>query len=91
MGPQDVTSKATTAGSLAMVRAAQGRDEEADELFKEALATVADTDFLAIQVEILKPFAEYLRARGRDEEAARLEKRRAELWPAPEKSPEPIA
>ena len=91
VGPQDVTSKATTAGSLAMVRAAQGRDEEADELFKEALATVADTDFLAIQVEILKPFAEYLRARGRDEEAARLEKRRAELWPAPEKSPEPIA
>src|ERR671923_763868 len=87
VGPQDVTSKATTAGSLAMVRAAQGRDEEADELFKEALATVADTDFLAIQVEILKPFAEYLRARGRDEEAARLEKRRAELWPAPERSP----
>ncbi|HET7857391.1 MAG TPA: AAA family ATPase [Gaiellaceae bacterium] len=91
VGPQDVTSRATTTASLAMVRAAQGRDDEAEELFNEALATVADTDFLEIQFEILKPFAEFLRARGRDEEASRLDERRAELWPAREKTAEPIA
>ena len=34
VGPLDVTSRATTASSLAQVRAAQGRDEEADELFR---------------------------------------------------------
>ena len=36
VGPLDVTSRATTAASLAMVRAAQGRDDEAEELFREA-------------------------------------------------------
>jgi class 3 adenylate cyclase/tetratricopeptide (TPR) repeat protein len=91
VGPLDVTSRATTAGSLAQVRAAQGRDEEAEELFREALATVVDTDFRVIEYEVLEPFAQFLRDRGRDEEADRLDDRRAELFPAAAKSSARIA
>jgi class 3 adenylate cyclase/tetratricopeptide (TPR) repeat protein len=91
VGPLDVTSRATTAGSLAQVRAAQGRDEEAEELFREALATVVDTDFRAIEYEVLEPYAQFLRDRGRDEEADRLDDRRAELFPAAAKSSARIA
>jgi class 3 adenylate cyclase/tetratricopeptide (TPR) repeat protein len=91
VGPQDLTSRATTAASLAMVRAAQGRDEEAEALFGEAIETVADTDFRAIMYEILKPFAQFLRTRGRDDEAERVEEQREALWPAAEKRAERIA
>jgi class 3 adenylate cyclase/tetratricopeptide (TPR) repeat protein len=91
VGPQDLTSRATTAASLAMVRAAQGRDDEAEELFREAIDTVAETDFRAILYETLKPFAQFLRTRGRDDEAERVEERREALWPAAEKSAERIA
>jgi class 3 adenylate cyclase/tetratricopeptide (TPR) repeat protein len=91
VGPLDVTSRATTAGSLGLVRAAQGRDEEAEELFREALATVVDTDFRAIEYEVLEPYAQFLRDRGRDDEADRLDDRRAELFPAAAKSSARIA
>jgi predicted ATPase/class 3 adenylate cyclase len=91
VGPLDVTSRATTAGSLGLVRAAQGRDEEAEELFREALATVADTDFRGIEHEVLEPYAQFLRDRGRDEEADRLDDRRGELFPAAAKSSARIA
>src|SRR5262245_29020286 len=86
VGPLDITSIATTASALAQVRAAQGRDEEAEALFREALATVADTDFRNIEHEVLGPFAQFLRDRERDDEAERLEERRAELFPAAESS-----
>ncbi|HEU5065788.1 MAG TPA: adenylate/guanylate cyclase domain-containing protein [Gaiellaceae bacterium] len=91
VGPLDVTSRATTAGSLAQVRAAQGRDEEAEELFREALATVVDTDFRAIEYEVLEPYAQFLRDRGRDDEADRFDERRGELFPAAAKSSARIA
>ncbi len=91
VGPLDVTSLATTAASLAQVRAAQGRDEEADALFEEALATVADTDFRNIEHEVLGPYVQFLRDRGRDDDAERLEERLAELLPAAEKSSARIA
>jgi class 3 adenylate cyclase/tetratricopeptide (TPR) repeat protein len=91
VGPLDVTSRATTAGSLAQVRAAQGRDEEAEALFQEAAATVADTDFRSIEHEVLGPYAQFLRDRERDDEAERLEERLAELLPAAENSSARIA
>jgi class 3 adenylate cyclase/tetratricopeptide (TPR) repeat protein len=91
VGPLDVTSGATTAGSLAQVRAAQGRDEEAEALFREALAMVADTDFRSIEYEVLGPFAQFLRERGREDEAERLEERRDALLPTAEKSSARIA
>src|SRR4029453_191189 len=91
VGPLDVTSRATTAGSLAQVRAAQGRDEEAEALFREALATVAETDFRNIEHEVLGPYARFLRERERDDEAERLEGRLAALFPAARNSSPPIA
>jgi tetratricopeptide (TPR) repeat protein len=91
VGPEDVTSRATTTASLAMVRAAQGRDDEAEQLFNEALDTVSDTDFREILYDTLKAFAQFLRTRGRDDEAERVEERRDALWPAAEKSAERIA
>ena len=91
VGPLDVTSLATTAASLAQVRAAQGRDEEADALFEEALAAVVDTDFRNIEHEVLRPYAQFLRDRGRDDEAERVEERLGELMPAAAKSSARIA
>jgi class 3 adenylate cyclase/tetratricopeptide (TPR) repeat protein len=86
VGPLDVTSRATTAGSLGMVRAAQGRDAEAEELFKEGLQTLAGTEFRLIEDEILQNYAEFVRDRGRADEAAALEERREALLNAPKSS-----
>jgi class 3 adenylate cyclase/tetratricopeptide (TPR) repeat protein len=86
VGPRDATSRATTAASLAMVRAAQGRHEEAEELFQAAFDAVAGTDFRQIELEVLERYAPFLRERGREDEADRAEVRRAELFPAPPKS-----
>jgi len=91
VGPLDVTSRATTAASLAMVRAAQGRDDEAEELFREAVDTVSGTDFLEHEYEVLLPLAQFLRERGREDEADRVEERRGELFPAAPKSAARIA
>ena len=54
VGPLDITSRATTAGSLAMVRAAQGRDDEAEELFREGIDALADTEFGVIEYEVAR-------------------------------------
>jgi class 3 adenylate cyclase/tetratricopeptide (TPR) repeat protein len=91
VGQQDVSSQATTATSLAMVRAAQGRDDEAEELFRSAVDTVTGTDFREHLYEVLRPYAQFLRERGREEEAERLEEQRAELFPAAPESAARIA
>jgi hypothetical protein len=65
-----------------MVRAAQGREAEADELFNEALEALAGTEFRMIEDELLVSFAQFLRDRGRDDEAAALDERREELLSA---------
>ena len=46
------------------------------------LTAVADTDFRSIEHEVLGPYAQFLRDRGRDDEAERLEERLAVLLPA---------
>ena len=76
VGPQDSTSLATTAMALGLVRAAQGRDEEAEELLREAHATVAVTDHRGSQEETAAALAQFLRDRGREDEAV-------EFAPAP--------
>jgi tetratricopeptide (TPR) repeat protein len=91
VGPLDVTSRATTTASLGMVRAAQARDDEAEELLREAVATVAGTHFREHEYETLAPLAQFLRERGREEEAERVDARRAEIFPPFDKSAAPIA
>ena len=76
VGPHDVTSLATTTMSLGLVRAAQGRDEEAEELLRQAYDTLAETEHRKHQCELLQALVQFLRDRGRDDEAAELDARR---------------
>ena len=75
---EDVTSRATTRVSLAQVRAAQGRDEEAETLFEEAVAIITGSEHCRILLDILPPYAEFLREREREAEALELDTRLAE-------------
>ncbi|MFL5941027.1 MAG: AAA family ATPase [Gaiellaceae bacterium] len=76
VGPHDLTSLATTTMSLGLVRAAQGRDEEAEELLRQAYDTIAGTEHRKHQCELLQALVQFLRDRGRDEEADELDARR---------------
>jgi ATP/maltotriose-dependent transcriptional regulator MalT len=79
VGPQDQTSRATTRTALAMVRSAQGREDEAERLLREALDVVSETDFVYTRYEVLHALADLLRAAGRDEELAAIESELAEF------------
>jgi tetratricopeptide (TPR) repeat protein len=81
VGPYDQVSRATTRLALARVRAAQGRDAEAEALGREALEIIEATDFISVRVDALRGIAQWLRERGRDEEAEELSRRAAELSP----------
>jgi class 3 adenylate cyclase/tetratricopeptide (TPR) repeat protein len=78
---EDFASRATTRVALAQVRAAQGRDEEAETLFNEAVEILSGSEHCRILLDVLPPYAEFLRARDRDAEALALEARLAERVP----------
>jgi tetratricopeptide (TPR) repeat protein len=90
VGPQDLTSVATTTMALGIVRAAQGRDEEAEELLRQAYDTLASSEHRLHRADTLETLAQFLRERGREDEAAELEALREELF-AEAKSAAPIA
>ncbi len=91
VGLRDATSRATTAASLAMVRAAQGRHEDAEELFRAGFDAIAGTDFREVELEVLDRYAPFLREAGREDDAERADERRGELFPAAAKSSARIA
>ena len=76
--------------ALAVVRAAQGRDEEAEELFREALEVVERTEFGYIRFELLTALSRFLRERGRVDEAQALEDELAGLGEVTWGQPEPV-
>jgi class 3 adenylate cyclase/tetratricopeptide (TPR) repeat protein len=78
---EDTVSRATTRVALGQVRAAQGRHEEAEVLFREAFEIVSDGEHCRILLDVLPPYAEFLRALGRSDEAAELEARLAARVP----------
>jgi len=90
VGPQDLTSLATTTMALGVVRAAQGKTDEAEALLREANASLDGTDLRRHQSETLEALAQFLRERGREAEAAEVEARREGLFAAA-RSTAPIA
>jgi class 3 adenylate cyclase/tetratricopeptide (TPR) repeat protein len=78
---EDLTSRSTTRVALAQVRAAQGRYDEAEELFSEALEILSAGEHCRILLDILPPYAEFLRALDRTSEAEELEARLAARVP----------
>lgn len=82
VGEHDLSSRATTAMSLALVRAAQGKDAEAEALLLESLGLLDGTGFRGIEVWVLGRLEQFLRERGRDEDADRYAERLAGVAPA---------
>jgi tetratricopeptide (TPR) repeat protein len=77
----DLTSFSATLKTLGLVRAAQGRHEEAEALLRESLKVAEGTDFLLLQVETVVALADFLRLRRRVAEAEELERRLPERVP----------
>ena len=65
--------------ALGEVRAAQGRDEEAEALLREADDLVSTTMHRTGRRETLSALAQFLRERGREAEAAEVDERRERL------------
>jgi tetratricopeptide (TPR) repeat protein len=82
VGPEDRVSISTTTLALAVVRAAQDRDAEADELFREAIEGVHFYEFHSLEHWALRLYIEFLAERGREDEAARYGERRDALAPS---------
>ena len=81
VGPEDRVSIGTTLLALGVVRAKQRRDEEAETLLRDAVYTFKHYELYALEHWGLRVLAEFLRGRGRDDEAAAYEERRASLGP----------
>jgi tetratricopeptide (TPR) repeat protein len=70
--PGDVSAESEAAKVLGLVRAAQGRIDEADRELRRALDLVAATEFVSGFSETALTRADFLIQRGRTEEARRL-------------------
>ena len=65
--PEDWATIASTATMLGRVRAAQGRDDEAEGLLREGVEIIERTQFRIAAVDKYLALAEFLLARGREE------------------------
>src|SRR5262249_57442473 len=89
VGPQDMSSLASTRGTLARVRVAQGRFDDAEKLLREAVEIIDSTEYCAFGKETLADLAQLLRARGREDEPEAFERRLHEPPPQPPPAPLP--
>jgi class 3 adenylate cyclase/tetratricopeptide (TPR) repeat protein len=83
-GPHDVGCMIAATTAMAAVRHAQGRDPEADELFRSALGLAQESEFKVLELEPLERFIGFLREREDFEAASLYEARLAELAPPSE-------
>jgi tetratricopeptide (TPR) repeat protein len=72
-----MSSQASTRYTLAKVRRAQGRLDEAEKLLREAVEIIDQTEYREFGSDSLRDLAQLLRERG-DEEADVFERRLAE-------------
>jgi class 3 adenylate cyclase/tetratricopeptide (TPR) repeat protein len=79
VGPQDVSSQASTRKTLAMVRAAQGRDDEAEALLQESIDILERSEYTRYLTEPIKAMIQFLENRGRVQDAIAFEERLSEL------------
>ena len=82
VGVDDRTSISTTKVSLGVVRAAQGRDDEAAELLHEGADDARCTGQRALERWALGKVIDFHRSRGQEAEAQPYEERLAELAPS---------
>lgn len=73
VGAADVSSDSTTRLALGLVRAAQGRDDEAEQLLRRAEEILRPTGFRRHRIAPLEALASFLRERGREGEARQVE------------------
>jgi hypothetical protein len=74
-----------------MIRSAQGRDDEAEDLFRSAIDLASESDLRIAELHPLEHLVAFLHDRGRDDDAAVYEARTAELLPAEPSRTERIA
>jgi tetratricopeptide (TPR) repeat protein len=84
VGPEDKLSIWTTQMALGVVRAAQGRNDEAEQLLRDSVGAFVESGLRFAELQALEELARFLRAGGRDDEAAVYEERARELAPARE-------
>ena len=82
-GVRDTSATVAAATALAAVRAAQGREDEAEELLESALAAAREGDFKAFELEPLSRLVQLREASGRNGDGNAYEARLAELTPTP--------
>jgi class 3 adenylate cyclase/tetratricopeptide (TPR) repeat protein len=73
LGVADVSSDSTTRLALGLVRAAQGRDDEAEQLLREADQILRSTGFRRHRIAPLEALGGFLRSRGREDEAREVD------------------
>ncbi len=81
VGPEDQLSIWTTRMALGIVRAAQGRDDEAEQLLRESVDAFVESGLRFAELQALDELAAFLRARGRADEAEAPEERALALAP----------
>ena len=89
--PEDTGFQIFALTALAMIRGAQGRDDEAEAQFRSAIDLASGSDLSLFELHPLEHLVAFLRDRGRNDEAALYEARIAELLPTAPARTERIA